>query len=49
MTIEEAKEKLEQLPFPELEEGDIVWYPDGTGHRFKWEGVPGNWVSFPVE
>lgn len=24
MTIEEAKEKLEQLPFPELEEGDKI-------------------------
>jgi len=47
MTIEEAKEKLEQLPFPELEEGDIVWYPDGTGHRFKRESD--EWVSFPVE
>ena len=48
MTIEEAKEALEKLPpFPELAEGDIVWYPDENGHRFKWES--GEWVSFPVE
>jgi len=48
MTIEEAKEKLEQLPpFPELTEGNIVWYPDETGHRFKWES--NEWVSFPAE
>ena len=47
MTIEEAKEELKKMPFPELSEGDIVWYPDTTGHRFKWES--GDWVSFPVE
>ncbi len=45
MTIEEAKEELEKLPFPQLEDGDIVWYPDNTGHRFKRED--GEWVSFP--
>ena len=46
MTIEEAKEKLKEMPFPELKEGDVVWYPDQNGHRFKWES--GDWVSFPV-
>ena len=45
MTIEEAKQALTDLPFPELSEGDIVWYPDDTGHRFKWED--GEWVSHP--
>lgn len=45
MTIEEAKEALENLTFPELKDGDIVWYPDDTGHRFKWEDD--KWVSFP--
>lgn len=45
MTIEEAKNALENLPLPELSEGDIVWYPDDTGHRFKWED--GEWISFP--
>ena len=47
MTIEEAKQELENLPFPELKEGDVVWYPDETGHRFKREND--DWVSFPVE
>jgi len=47
MTIEEAKEELKKLPFPELSEGDIVWYPDENGHRFKRESD--EWVSFPVE
>ena len=47
MTIEEAKEELKKMPFPELSEGDIVWYPDANGHRFKWEND--DWVSFPVE
>lgn len=47
MTIEEAKNALENLPLPELQEGDIVWYPDETGHRFKWKN--GEWVSHPEE
>ena len=48
MTIEEAKQGLIDLPpFPVLEEGDIVWYPDENGHRFKWEG--GEWISHPPE
>ena len=48
MTIEEAKEALENLPpFPQLANGDIVWYPDETGHRFKREGD--EWVSHPLD
>jgi len=53
MTINEAKEQLSQLSFPELSEGDIVWYPGGTddnnnpiGHRFQYTG--GEWVSHPL-
>lgn len=47
MTIEEAKQALINLPpFPELSEDDIVWYPDTTGHRFKWQD--GEWISFPA-
>ena len=46
MTIEEARQGLIDLPpLPELVDGDIVWYPDDTGHRFKWED--GEWVSHP--
>ena len=45
MTIEEAKQALIDLPLPALQDGDIVWYPDDTGHRFKWED--GEWISHP--
>ena len=47
MTIEEAKNALENLPLPAVQDGDIVWYPDETGHRFKWKN--GEWVSHPEE
>ena len=53
MTINEAKEQLLQLPFPELSEGDIVWYPGGIddnnnpiGHRFQYTN--GEWISHPL-
>jgi len=49
--LEEALAALQNLPFPELNEGDVVWYPGGDpeedkGHRFKYEN--GEWVSYPV-
>ena len=29
MTLEEAKVAINNLPFPEVNEGDIAWYPGG--------------------
>ena len=50
ITITQAQDALKNLPFPEVTEGDIVWYPGGApeedkGHRFKYEN--GEWVSHP--
>ena len=33
MTLEEAQTAIEQIPFPEMTEGDIVWYPGRTGGK----------------
>ena len=38
LTLEEAKEGIDNTPFPEVNEGDIAWYPGGKpgtdrGHR----------------
>ena len=52
ITLEEALTGLQNLPLPEITEGDIIWYPGGAleedkGHRFKYEN--GEWISYPVE
>ena len=50
ITLEEALAGLQNLPLPEITEGDVVWYPGGApeenkGHRFKYENE--EWVSHP--
>lgn len=50
MTLEEALEQINNLPLPEIAEGDIVWYPGGApetdrGHCFRYDGSA--WVSHP--
>ena len=50
ITITEAQDAVKNLPFPEVTEGDIVWYPGGPidgdrGHRFIYQN--GEWVSHP--
>ena len=52
LTVQEALAGVQSLPFPEVSEGDIVWYPGGElgtdiGHRFKYNGT--EWVSDPAE
>ncbi len=56
MTLEEAQTAIDQIPFPEMTEGDIVWYPGRTmkdqpqsewGYRFIRQGDA--WVHHPVE
>ena len=56
MTLQEAQTAIDQIPFPEMAEGDIVWYPGRTktdqpmsewGHRFIRQGDA--WVHHPVE
>jgi hypothetical protein len=49
MTLEEATEQLNSAPFPELVEGDVVWWPGKTlaepnllGYKFTY--VNGEWV-----
>ena len=31
MTLEEAQNKVNQIPFPAIEEGDVMWYPGKQG------------------
>ena len=51
MTLEEALEQINNLPLPEVAEGDIAWYPGASpkttdrGHRFRYDGSA--WVSHP--
>tara|TARA_B100000902_G_scaffold378930_1_gene412707 strand:- start:13 stop:177 length:165 start_codon:yes stop_codon:yes gene_type:complete len=50
ITLEEAQDAIKNLPFPEVKEGDIAWYPGGPiegykGHRFKYQSE--EWVSYP--
>lgn len=56
MTLEEAQIAVDQLPFPEMNQGDIVWYPGKTktgqtenewGYRFIRQSDA--WVHHPVE
>lgn len=56
MTLEEAQTAIDQIPFPEMTEGDIVWYPGRTksnqpqsewGYRFIRQGDA--WVHHPVD
>ena len=52
LTLEEAKEGIDNTPFPEVNEGDIAWYPGGKagtdrGHRFRYDGT--EWVSHPED
>jgi hypothetical protein len=56
MTLEEAQTAVDQLPFPEMNPGDIVWYPGRTkkdqpenewGYRFIRQSDA--WVHHPVE
>ena len=56
MTLEEAQTAIDQIPFPEMSEGDIVWYPGRTqanqpqsewGYRFIRQGDA--WVHHPVD
>ena len=51
ITVSDALTELKKLPFPEVKEGEIVWYPGGhlgedVGHRFRWNGT--EWVSDPA-
>jgi hypothetical protein len=56
MTLEEAQTAIDQIPFPEMAEGDIAWYPGRTkkdqpqsewGYRFiRQEDA---WVHHPVD
>lgn len=50
LTLEQALEAINNLPFPAVEEGDIAWYPGGPpegykGYRFKYENE--EWISYP--
>lgn len=50
ITLAEAQDAIENLPFPEVTEGDIVWYPGGPvdgdrGYRFKYENE--EWTHYP--
>lgn len=50
ITITQAQDALKNLPFPEVTEGDTIWYPGGNvdddkGYRFKYQD--GEWVSHP--
>lgn len=56
MTLEEAQNKINQIPFPVVEEGDVMWYPGKQGidkpqsewgYRFIRQGDA--WVHHPVE
>ena len=44
ITVSQALTELKELPFPEIAEGEYVWYPGGhigddVGHRFRWNGT----------
>lgn len=49
ITLEEAIEAVNSLPFPEVNEGDKVWYPgkipgtDDLGYEFVYKN--GKWIS----
>lgn len=47
MTIEEATIEINQLPFPQVVEGDIAWYPspEEDGYRFVYQNDV--WVHQP--
>ena len=50
ITIAQAQDALKNLPFPEVTEGDTIWYPGGPpegdkGYRFKYENE--KWISYP--
>tara|TARA_Y100000816_G_C25838205_1_gene438135 strand:- start:180 stop:365 length:186 start_codon:yes stop_codon:yes gene_type:complete len=52
ITVSQALTELKELPFPEIAEGEYVWYPGGhigddVGHRFRWNGT--EWVSDPAD
>ena len=57
MTLEEAQTAVDQIPFPEMTEGDLIWYPGRTGGRdqpqsewgYRFIRQSDAWVHHPVE
>ena len=52
ITVAQALSEVNNLPFPNVEEGDYIWYPGGKpgtdmGHRFRYDGSV--WVSDPAD
>tara|TARA_R100000152_G_C6614465_1_gene67251 strand:+ start:283 stop:468 length:186 start_codon:yes stop_codon:yes gene_type:complete len=52
ITVSEALNEIQNLPFPEVAVGEYVWYPGGhmgedVGHRFRWTGT--EWISDPTD
>ena len=52
ITVSEALNEVQKLPFPQVQVGDFVWYPGGhmgddIGHRFRWTGT--EWISDPTD
>jgi len=53
MTLDEATTQLNDLPLPEVGEGDVIWYPgkvdndEDKGYRFEY--ISGEWVHSPLE
>ena len=52
ITVAQALTEVNNLPFPNSEEGDYIWWPGGKpgtdmGHRFRYDGSA--WVSDPAD
>ena len=52
ITVAQALIEVNNAPFPNVQEGDLVWYPGGKpgtdmGHRFRYDGSA--WVSDPID
>ena len=52
ITVAQALSEVNNAPFPQVAEGDYIWWPGGKpgtdmGHRFRYDGSA--WVSDPAD